>query len=155
MMLLLFLTIILLYCDCSVCIILFLLYCSISFIAVVSVVIIVIIQGYAEAPTYLIQVVYYNNPRLLFIPYTTDNSITYTATTVSRYAYSIVYSTLTILCLSITLLTLIIFLKKLFSYEKDWKKWLPEQKWAVCYFLALLLYINPIGVVSNLLYTYV
>ena len=98
-----------------------------------------------EAKSYLVRVGYIS-PTLLLIPYVPNNTISYVFFAIHRPTYLIVYSTLLIVCLIVTLTSLVVFLKKLLLYERDSTKWLPEQKWVVMYACFILLYINPIGV---------
>ena len=97
----------------------------------------------------MIQWTLLSNPSLLFVPYepSTLSSIYYTYNTTSWSIYNLIYSCLIILCLVIVFVTIIIFIKKLLSFERDWKKWLPEQKWVVSYCAFLILFMNPIAVV--------
>ena len=92
------------------------------------------------------EVSYYNNPTLLFVPRFPDNSILYTFIAVGRDSYDITYIILIIVCIFITLVTFIIFLNMLLHDESNFRKWLPEQKWVVAYLISILLYVNPIGV---------
>eukprot|EP01041_Mallomonas_annulata_P002489 gene2489-4842_t len=49
-----------------------------------------------------------------------------------------------ILLLTITTITAILYCRAVFSVNPIFKKWLPEQKWLVWYFFALILYQNPV-----------
>ena len=77
---------------------------------------------------------------------TKSSPIYYTLQTVNRSTYNIIYSCLLITCMTVTLISLIIFFKKLYSFERNCTKWLPEQKWVIVYCISLLIYMNAIGV---------
>ena len=94
------------------------------------------------------------SPQNFFIPSDayTSTSITYNFKSFIRPAFTIVYSSLIIICIVVTLTSLAIFLVKLFKSGNNLHstEWLPEQKWTVAYLLVNILNINPIGTIALL-----
>ena len=82
-----------------------------------------------------------------FIPSEPYNSITYIGQKTKRPIVTIFYSVSIIICTTVTLISIFIFLRKLLLYENNPSNWLPEQIWTLCYLFSNLLFVNPIEVV--------
>jgi hypothetical protein len=81
----------------------------------------------------------------------TVQGLTYDFTTLNRASSTVFTETLNFFVIFVTLISFGFFLRRLYTTCPDYKDWLPEQCWAILYFVALICYQNPVFSVLNVI----
>lgn len=96
------------------------------------------VDGVVQAYFFIVQ---FSNLNYLFTPQ--DTEVYYTLSTISR-PYIFAEAVTRLVLLAITVVIFCYYCLKNYMAVPDLQKWVPERMWIICYFIALILYQNPL-----------